>query len=82
MRQYIYKCKYCRASVGGSLLLLPLKTIQHEWHAHQKLFTDSWNPVKVLKRLDRTVKERKNDEFLSGLTKGKAALKKPPHHQA
>jgi hypothetical protein len=35
----------------------------------------------VLKRLDRTVKERRNDEFLSGLTKGKAALKKPPHHQ-
>jgi hypothetical protein len=78
MRQYIYKCKYCRASLAGSLFLLPLKTIQHEWLVHQKLFTDSWNPVKVVRRLDRTVKERKNAEFLSGLTKGKTGVQKPP----
>lgn len=71
MHHYIYKCRYCRAAVEGSLFMLPLKIIRHEWSAHQKLFTESWNPVNIIRRMVRTVRERKNDEFLSSLTKGK-----------
>lgn len=38
------------------MLLMPIKTIWHDWAVHRLLFTDAWNPLKNAMRIYNTIK--------------------------